>query len=351
MTILHKRKMKLSIKKINRNTIVNWLVFGVSMMVCLFLAELAMRQIYPSYDPRGNVVFHTNEEGVVLAELNFSGQQWRNSGEFNVKVDINKYGFRDKKDLKNAKPDDIFIVGDSFSFGHGVEEEERYGNVLQKLFSEGEQVYNLAISSSHFFNYKKNLAYAEKKGAQVENLIVGVCMENDILDYDEILKAWESKIEAKGFSLKDWLNRKSCLYNFIAANLQSNQKVRNLLIKIGLVNDGISHYKYRESTLEELNSSLEALKKIIEGKNNLVVLIPSRMNWIEDRSEMAASTHEKFKLMLVENQIQFLDMKPIIEANGGGRPLETLHFKLDGHWNIWGHEIAADSIFSAWKKL
>ena len=343
--------MKLSIKKINRNTIINWLVFGVSMIVCFFLAELVMRQVYPSFDPRGNVVFHTKEDGVVLAEPNFSGRQWRNSGEFNVKVDINAYGFRDKKDLKNANSDDIFLVGDSFSFGHGVEEEERFGNVLQKLFTKGEQVYNLAISSSHFLNYKKNLEYAEKQGVEIENLMVGVCMENDILDYNAILKAWETKVEEDDFSLKDWLNRKSCLYNFIAANLQSNRNWRSFLIKIGLVNDGITHYEIKESTSVELSSSLEALKKIIENRNSLVILIPSRMNWVSERSEITNASHEKFKTLLIENQIQFLDMKPVIESNGGGRPLETLHFKLDGHWNAWGHELAADSIFACWQKL
>lgn len=319
------------------------------MLVCLFLLELVMRQIYPEYDPRGNVIFHMNKDGVVLAEPGFSGRQWRSSGEFNVKVDINEYGFRDKNDLKNTTSKDFILLGDSYSFGHGVEEDKRYGNLIQDLFSDSIKVYNAAISSSHFLNYQKNLEYAKGKGADSKNLLLGVCMENDILDYDEILA--NPRDYEEGFSFKNWLNQKSCLYNFIAIQMQSNEKLRSVLIKIGVVRDGITSYEFKGSSEQELNTSLEQLKKLIAGYESLVILIPSRMNWIEGKEVIASESHEKFKSLLESNDIPFLDMKTFIEMHGEGRPLETLHFEKDGHWNNNGHQVAADMIFREWQKL
>ena len=344
--------MKLGIKILNTNRIINWMIFLVSLVVSLFLAELVMRWVYSEYDPRGNVMFYSKNDGTVLAKPNFSGRQWRNSGEFNVKVDINKYGFRERKDFKNAQSKDLFLIGDSFSFGHGVEEEERFGNVLQKLFLGKSKVYNNAISVSHFINYQRNLEYAENQGTKIENILIGVCMENDILDYDKVLKEWETQIiKEDEISIKNWLNQKSCLYNFLAVKIQSNQNVRIFLTKIGIVKNA-SRVQKLEATEQELKSSLEQLKIIIRGKKSLVVLIPSRMNWVQNQNqvEIANKTHENFKYLLRKNEILFVDMKPVFNIKSDN-PLEELHFKYDGHWNKQGHQLAANAIFDEWLKI
>ena len=128
-----------------KNIIKNGLLLVFSIMICLIFAELAMRWVYPRFDPRGRVTFKEIEKGLIIAEPNFLGRQWRTSGEFDVGIEINKYGFRDKRDLKESTSKDIFILGDSFGFGHGVEEVDRFGNILDEMIGEEINIYNLSL--------------------------------------------------------------------------------------------------------------------------------------------------------------------------------------------------------------
>lgn len=340
--------MNNNIKKRGGRVIINISIILSSTLICLFFLEFMMRKLYPSFDPRGKIIFEEIEEDLILGKPYFSGKQWRTSNEFNVHVNINKYGFRDNKDLKTASSTDLFIVGDSFGFGHGVEENERYGNVIDSLFSNDKTVYNIAISESHFLNYKRRLGYAKEKGGEVKNIIVGVCMENDILDYNEVLKDRKFIYDHNSSTIKGWLNNHSCLYNYTAITLKSNRKWRLFLENIGFVKDEI--YLLKPETNQELESSLEQLLNIIEGYNSLVILIPSRMIWEDEQKKIAEESHLKFKQLLDSHQILYLDLKSILELNEEN-PLLKLHFKYDGHWNKEGHKIVGQAIYEEWNKL
>ena len=67
--------------------------------------------------------------------------------------------------------------------GWGVEEGERYSDVLDAKLRES--VYNVSIPTD-LLGYARLVDYARDHGAPVKRLIVGVCMENDLLDYDAL---------------------------------------------------------------------------------------------------------------------------------------------------------------------
>jgi len=52
------------------------------------------------------------------------------SDEFRTEVRTNNLGFRDDADYR-GEPLDVAVVGDSFTFGHGVDTGERYGDLLR----------------------------------------------------------------------------------------------------------------------------------------------------------------------------------------------------------------------------
>lgn len=114
-----------------------------SLVISLVIIEWTVRLLLPVYDPSGNIVFHQNADGVLLGIPNFAGRQWKNTGDYDVPVKINRYGFRGHKDLRQSTPNDIFVVGDSFGFGQGVPEEKRFSNVLQQMINI--PVFNIAI--------------------------------------------------------------------------------------------------------------------------------------------------------------------------------------------------------------
>jgi hypothetical protein len=47
---------------------------------------------------------------------------------------FNDKGFRDPKNLQESAKTDWFVLGDSFSFGSGVKEEQRFSNLLENDF-------------------------------------------------------------------------------------------------------------------------------------------------------------------------------------------------------------------------
>src|SRR5439155_23892911 len=99
---------------------------------------------------------------------------------FQLDIHFNQYGLRDAKDLNRSTTNDLFAVGDSFTMGWGVRDDERFSGVLEKMLHR--PVFNVA-SPENILGYARLLRYACQHGAHVRHLILGVCMENDLRDY------------------------------------------------------------------------------------------------------------------------------------------------------------------------
>ena len=70
-------------------------------------------------------------------------------------------GFRDRYDLAGVSHDDVVLVGDSFVWGHGVAKDERFGNVLERLYAEERRpvrVFSLGVRGAGPDEYLSALA-------------------------------------------------------------------------------------------------------------------------------------------------------------------------------------------------
>src|SRR5262249_9155377 len=147
--------------------------------------EGAIRIALPFFSPKTQIPFRLNAEGVPLGPEGQDVRQATPKGDYDAIVHFNQHGLRDRKDLRQSKPTDWFALGDSFTMGWGVDEAQRYSDRLEQAFQTNgypARVYNIAIPEN-ILGYAKLLRYAESRGAQVRQLIVGVCMENDLRDY------------------------------------------------------------------------------------------------------------------------------------------------------------------------
>src|SRR5947207_2834778 len=154
----------------------------VSTGICLLLLEFIVRALFPFFSPRAQIPFHATEDNFFLGPISQQVRQATPKGDYNVRVSFNQYGFRDTKDLRDSSERDIFVVGDSFSMGWGVEENQRYSNLLENKLAR--RVFNISIPED-IRGYSKLVKYAEKCGGKVRNLIIGVCLENDLRDYSD----------------------------------------------------------------------------------------------------------------------------------------------------------------------
>jgi len=318
---------------------VNILLFFVSTFLTLLFSEFLVR----TFSPRHNIWDYkvpTIEEGWKSTSVpNTTFQHFDSEDEYSVEVKINKYGFRDSKDLSHSKEKDIVLLGDSFCFGYGVEEEERFGNILNQMIGDSIDVFNVSTPNCHFLTYYENLKYAKKLGLKTKRMIFGVCMENDILNYDEMSlpqppQGWNH--------VKYWFHRNSSLYAFIGEKLHNSRILEKALHGLGLMNDN-SVAVISTIQEQEIKSSAQHLAKIIEGYDELVLIIPSRYLWIEEHQAKALTVHKNFIQQLENKGINVLDMKPLIDE-ASDNPLHEIYFFNDGHWNLRGNQLVGEAL-------
>jgi hypothetical protein len=313
--------------------------------------EISIRNLLPQYDPRGNIEFYKNDEGVPLAVR--SGRLWRNTGDFNVAVNINKYGLRDYKDLVNSKKEDIFTVGDSFSFGYGVEENERYSNILEHL--SGINVYNISIPAIAIEEYEKLINYAKNSGAPIKKLIIGICMENDFESYGlskefiEIYNKNRKRYTSPLFKFRVFLQKSSATYTALTVVIHNTPWLKDLFINWGIIIDTVAYRPI--ATFEAVREGSNRLESIAAPYDVIVLIIPARYLWLpaeKERQLKERQVHELFVSLMKRRKIPVVDMKEVFESNGN--PL-NFYFRLDGHWTKEAHIIAANELAKKIKKL
>lgn len=312
----------------------------------LFVLEWSVRWLMPAYDPAGRISF-TLENGFPLGPPGFEGRLWRNTGDYDVSVSINALGLRDWKDLRRSAAGDVFVVGDSFSFGWGVEEEDRYSNLLDEQL--GLPVYNIAIPSD-FEGYARLIGHARENGAVIERLLVGVCMENDLQPYpDKPIDPSKTPGPGRQFSvtrLKSYLNGHSAFYGAMTTMVHRHSALEKMMTALGWTTKSVDGMVRNSFDPAIIGNSADRLVRLIAesgAEHSLVLLIPSRGLWQGGNEEVELRVHREFVAALAERGLQMVDMKDSFEK--GGDPL-VFHFPSDGHWNEAGHALAAEAIGS-----
>jgi len=315
-----------------RKVFFNIVLVVASFIIIIALIEGIIRLTFPIYDPSGHVAFYYDTDGTPLAVPNFKGRQWKNTGDYNVPVEINGNGFRDHKDLKQSTSSDIFVVGDSFPFGHGVREEKRFSDILQQMINI--PVFNISIPGE-LNEYKLLVNYARKHGANIKRLVVSICMENDLLNYETT----QTNKSALHF-IKSHLTANMATYNMVSTLIHHNDNLRRLAFSLGFIDNiyGMENNKY---DIDILHSSFCQLKKIINGMDAVILIVPSRGLWVGENIEIERKVHDAFVALLKRSNLPLVDMRPIFEASGN---LLQYHFRQDPHWNELGHAEAAKAL-------
>jgi acetyltransferase AlgX (SGNH hydrolase-like protein) len=324
-----------------KNRAINWSLFLFTSILGLLILEFAARKVVPEYSNIGQLRFETDEALFIRCEKNAKMRQRNNSGEYDVEIRTNEFGFRDKKNLLDAGLEDIIALGDSYTFGWGIKTEDRFSNLIQ---NDSLSVYNVAAPND-FLGYQNMLTFIQKQGIVTNKLIIGICMENDPHVYDSLfISSAQNRVPDRSLfnKFKNWLKYNSCLYSYVSIQLKSNKKLNDFLHNAGLIKHGVYPSKFDQAD-NTMTTSAKYLKGLTYDHKALLLIIPSRYLWSEDkeRSEKENSFHKEFVEHLIENNFNVLDLKPIMEKSGN--PLQY-HFPVDGHWNKTGHKLAAEEI-------
>lgn len=131
--------------------------FGLTLLLTsitfsIAATELTLSRFY-KLRPRAFVGEFENRTSKNFVADPLTGWRMRPTTEFRWRIDghwnhyrSNQQGFRSELDFSRAaSPNRIILVGDSFTFGTGVEIEETFGALLNIALGDGVTVYNLAM--------------------------------------------------------------------------------------------------------------------------------------------------------------------------------------------------------------
>ena len=288
---------------------------------------------------------------VTVGQAHFNGAFAQNDGDFNVNITINRSGFRETKPMSDAD-DAIWFVGDSFTFGWGVEQPERFSDFTGKLL--GKKTYNIASPGTDICGYQAQIARVLKKTSP-EAVVVGLFIENDVKKYHCPRGNGPGRqpenhtflVTLPSFSItsiKQALIKYSALYNVIVPRIKQSTTLVNFLIDVGIV--ARPHAEFFRAALvteEILAGTIDEvihIKSMIPNDASLIVLIiPTRRELQEDNLE-ERFLRRKIINMLEKQNIQVADPFAQLKKKGFG----NVHFSHDGHWTPLGHSIAAYSI-------
>ncbi len=314
-------------------------------VAALGLGELAVRRLLPAYDPSGQVRLVRRGE-LVLGTPNSRARQRKNTGDYDVEVRFGPRGFRDPRDVARAQAADLLVVGDSFAFGWGVAEDERWSNLFAALA--GQRMFNIAMPGQNLDGYDRLIRHARELGSRSTRLVVSLCMENDLGSYPGLrAQAGEASpgnprapwipISAAKF----WLADRSALYGLLTAGVHRTRALEALAEGAGLVQPNLGAVGNRPVSAEEIAATADRLAALAKGFETTVLIVPSRGLWLERSAADSDRVHRGMVAALAARGLEVVDLRAAFEVTG--EPL-ALHFAKDGHWNERGHRVASECL-------
>ena len=159
-----------------------------------------------------------------------------------------------------------------------MREEERFSNLLERRL--GEPVYNLAIGDNDLRDYQGLLAYAEANGARPRRLVLGICMGNDLRNYQLTEPASPQPRTLRLSWATQRLKRRSALFLAVWHHLHQNSRTRQWLAQARLTSPAALKHNYLPYDEAVLQSSRDEVLRIAQGREVVVLLVPSVGLWL-----------------------------------------------------------------------
>lgn len=312
----------------------SWAVVFLAIVIAVLLAELGLRGLaFATDNPRG-ATFDPELGWKLVPNVSKKNRQWCN----HVPATTNSFGWRDKEH-EVEKPIGVtrmVALGDSFTFGFGVDYGQRFSEFLE------EDVPRLEVINMGVFAYgtdQEVLAY-ELYGKQYKPdiVVLNVFLHNDLI---------ELRLKEKYSFPKPYFVLDQGELTLFKPKLSWSLSARLHSYVMELVFRGVDRFKNRSIVANESEDTdgtalfltlVERLGKSVRRENArlLVVLIHSR----EPSDEEKLVSDQIFETLNKRNH-DVLDLyQPFAELSRGGADL----YLPDGHWNPAGNQLAADRI-------
>jgi len=335
------------------------LLTAASLIFLFVVGEVTMRLL--THRRPSTTMFQKLEHSPRLVGLIPHYEGMRNG----VRVRINAAGFRDREFSEKKKKNVFRIIGlgDSVTFGAGVQIEDTYLKQLETMLNKASlqrnfEVLNMGVPA---YNTYQESIYLKEKGLQYQPdlLILGFVLNDiDVLnpnwtkdrELDSPRQFRNSVVrdsEPRIFSLYRYLKNKSQLLYFLLMRVSALAKKYDLPIETESIyyrdayKDGNEGWKIATDSLRDIAAI---------GKKNgcplLVVIFPFFVNL--DDSYMWAEAHSAIVSFCKREGIRVIDLFPYFKGRDGSEFWISL---TDSHPNAEAHRIVAQAIYEEIKKI
>lgn len=366
-------------------TFKNLTLMMCSAVVCLLVLELVMRIIYgippneiADFNLSSSNYYQKDDELRFIPRKNVHGVHNR-LGSFSTTFNTNSRGLRDKEYTLN-KPNGVrrlVVIGDSYTWGFGVNDSEIYTEQLESILPNTE-VINLGVTA---YSIWQEILYLKREGLQYnpDIVILGLCM-NDIVwgtGRSKISDGEQKTASKKSTTVniveffKKNILYKSSLYQFIIDRLYTSKYLVKVLIYLGLRGylTGFTHLnvdlmpalRNYPDTVDKMwavtESELIDLKRLTSdnGIRLIIAVIPSplAMDEVRFKQEISQSIFDAkdfdldkpYRLLekfAATNNIEIVS--PINFFRQVHKQEKSLYLERDMHFNPAGHNLFARAI-------
>lgn len=301
----------------------------------------------------------------------------------------NSVGLRNTDELnKDASVTRILAIGDSFTYGFYVHNEEAYPARLEEVLEQTtDRRYQVLNGGVPGYTLQDELAYLNEKGLALNpDIVVLGVYTNDIFDYMPEMRQYFARqtmmATASGTALSvqsplaGWLRQNSALYNGLLAlrgqlsAAQIAQTVANVTPTLpGLEEayhnitfldpDNIENQPYWQAYEADFSTLVTTLN---ERDILLVVVLFPDLNQFPIEGGMPTRPQEFFARLTDEFDVPFVDMLPIFREVGDIQSLYLMYYDLDkavnanapdaavqpytgdGHLSMFGHLVTARAL-------
>ena len=349
-----KRKTVMVAKINSRSILINLSLIIISTFFALFLGEIALRlmDLDPLYVSPERDRFWKYDS--LLGWAHQPGQEGIfQTPQFRTVVRINENGLRDRGHAYERENDieRILVLGDSFAWGYGVEESERFSQLLEEAL--GVEVINAGVSG---YSTDQELLWYRNEGIKYEtDLVLLVFSGNDMGDNDRqivntiyykpkfVIEEGQlvpigypvPKTNPQGRFIYSLSQRSALAYFLVQRYFDLRSYYGNLGVNAVNADASESSTPADDHAFDLTIALLDEIKVIAESKKAGFMIVATERWW----NSPSDATYADFIRTLQEEGFLVLD----VEAMPDFDPTEML-IPDDGHWSGEGHEFVADRI-------
>lgn len=326
-----------------RLTLLQGVLLAAAALLALFAAEMVARKRFP--DLRYSADRQQRAEGLFIRfDPRYGWSNIPNRAvrfqrlEFDTEVRINEDGFRGPR-IPESRVEGryrILVLGDSYVFGHGVEQEETFCSLLATMLP-GTEVLNFGVVG---YSTDQELLLLRDRGLRYHPDLVVLCLyRNDILDNGSPI-AWglyrkpQFRLDGDG---EPFLVSES-VPEGVPLGMRIRRELRSRFVLYDLI-------AYRLAGGGDDGASDEALRSARALTRALVA----------ENAELSEQSGAKFLLVVLpdlraEPELwrdlpgEKLDLGPVFASFQQAHPDSELVFRYDSHWRPSGHRLVAETL-------